>query len=785
MVSAFAGFFDFFGPEVINAGSASSRMAPDATLLVEEFQYPTGQLTDLAGGANVSAGNWVDFSGTGNPIMVNAGSLSYPDYPSSGIGNKIRIIASTASSEDAYRSFDSQTSGATYAALIVNVTDTNLLPLNSSTTGEYITGFLPGTSTSAFASRISFRQGTAPNTFQIGLRASGNAGNTAEFSTVDRPAGIPVLIVFSYEIVSGTANDVTKMWINPSLGGSEPSPTVTQVAAAEIAEVSRIFVRQGTSGGVATPNADLDGIRVGTSWAEVTGTAGVPTDCLTVTQLSGAQEVPPTASIGSGVGTVSLSSDETTLFVDLSFTGLGSNATAAHIHGPAPAGANAGVVFGLTGVPSATSGSIPTQSFAITPTQVAHFKQGLFYFNIHTSNLPDGEIRGQIIPTCGPTAVQFSSSTFAGSESNSAAITVTRTGDASGTSTVTFSTVSGGTATGGGACGSGADYVTTSQTVTFTAGETSKTVNVTLCADAAAESSETVNLELTDPAGTALGAQSTAVLSIRDVASQFRNDTPITVTAGAAGSPYPSTINVTGATTTVFRIRVTLYDFTPTPGDHVDVLLVGPNGAKYILMSHVGAPTGINPPSPVTLTFIDGGTTVLPNSAPLTSGTFLPTSCDTNESFPAPAPAAPYIEPGCDVERSASETMYGAFSGQNGNGLWSLYVRDDEAPGAAVVATIAGGWGIELLAATSSDAAVSGRVVTQDGGGLRGARVTMVDTNGATRSVITSSLGYYRFDEIETGETYIISVSSRRFRFSPIVVTVHDSLADVDFVGIE
>ena len=113
--------------------------------------------------------------------------------------------------------------------------------------------------------------------------------------------------------------------------------------------------------------------------------------------LTGAQQVPPVVSPGTGSGTVLLNATEDQITVNMSFAGLSSNANAAHIHGPAAAGANAGVLFDFSGVtPNATSGSIPTQTFAITPTQVAQLKAGLFYFNIHTSNFGGGEIRGQI-----------------------------------------------------------------------------------------------------------------------------------------------------------------------------------------------------------------------------------------------------------------------------------------------------------------------------------------------------------------------------------------------------
>jgi Cu/Zn superoxide dismutase len=116
-----------------------------------------------------------------------------------------------------------------------------------------------------------------------------------------------------------------------------------------------------------------------------------------VGRLTGAEQVPPVSSPGTGAGTVLLNATEDQITVNLSFTGLTSNANAGHIHGPAAVGANAPVLFPFTGVPAATFGSIPEQTFAITPSQVADLKAGLYYFNIHTDSNPGGEIRGQIL----------------------------------------------------------------------------------------------------------------------------------------------------------------------------------------------------------------------------------------------------------------------------------------------------------------------------------------------------------------------------------------------------
>ena len=127
-----------------------------------------------------------------------------------------------------------------------------------------------------------------------------------------------------------------------------------------------------------------------------------PTKLYTVT-LSGAQEVPPNGSPGTGTGSVELNGAETLIAARLSWSGLTSNATAAHIHGPAGPGVNAAVLFGFSGVPGATAGSIPTQVFAVTAAQVADLKAGQHYFNVHSGTFPGGEIRGQIVDTVKPT----------------------------------------------------------------------------------------------------------------------------------------------------------------------------------------------------------------------------------------------------------------------------------------------------------------------------------------------------------------------------------------------
>ena len=120
--------------------------------------------------------------------------------------------------------------------------------------------------------------------------------------------------------------------------------------------------------------------------------------------LTGLGENPPNASPGSGFGTVVLNAAQNQITVDLSWSGLTAPATASHIHGPAGAGTNNSVIFPFTGVPNATAGSIPEQTFSITPTQVGYLFSGYLYMNVHTANFPGGEIRGQLLLVPEPSA---------------------------------------------------------------------------------------------------------------------------------------------------------------------------------------------------------------------------------------------------------------------------------------------------------------------------------------------------------------------------------------------
>jgi hypothetical protein len=115
--------------------------------------------------------------------------------------------------------------------------------------------------------------------------------------------------------------------------------------------------------------------------------------------LSGLEEFPPNASPASGFAIVDLNSDTGMLSWNVSYQGLLGTQTAAHFHGAAPPGMNAGVRVGI-GVGNPLIGSAMI-SDAFENELIA----GLWYVNIHSSIFPGGEIRGQVVPTPGALAL--------------------------------------------------------------------------------------------------------------------------------------------------------------------------------------------------------------------------------------------------------------------------------------------------------------------------------------------------------------------------------------------
>jgi len=156
-----------------------------------------------------------------------------------------------------------------------------------------------------------------------------------------------------------------------------------------------------------------------------------------------------------------------------------------------------------------------------------------------------------------------------------------------------------------------------------------------------------------------------------------------TVVLPELGSPaaYPLTINISGMTAAVQRVRVTLPNFSHSFPDDLDVLLVGPGGQAVVVMSDAG---GSSPVTNIDLTVDDLAGSVLPDSSSLSGAVYGPADYEPGANeFPAPAPPGPYAP------------SFNVFTGTDPNGAWKLYIIDDALKDSGVLGS---GWRLDIWA---------------------------------------------------------------------------------------
>ena len=161
--------------------------------------------------------------------------------------------------------------------------------------------------------------------------------------------------------------------------------------------------------------------------------------------------------------------------------------------------------------------------------------------------------------------------------------------------------------------------------------------------------------------------------------ASFSNSTAIGIPTVGTAAPYPSAISVSGLSGEILDVTVTLLGLMHAAPADLDILLVGPNNERVVLMSDAGA---MNRVSDIDLTFADGARTILPEAGTLVRGTYRPTNYALGDFFPG-FPQTLFLG-----------NSLSAFLGSNPNGSWRLYVVDDLSPGAG---TIANGWRVDIV----------------------------------------------------------------------------------------
>jgi len=153
-----------------------------------------------------------------------------------------------------------------------------------------------------------------------------------------------------------------------------------------------------------------------------------------------------------------------------------------------------------------------------------------------------------------------------------------------------------------------------------------------------------------------------------------------------------------------------------------------------------------------------------------------------NNGGPTPTHELLFGSPAIDAGLNTLATSAGLTTDQRGPGF--ARIRDGNGDGLAFVDI--GAFEVQL-APTAATVSVSGRVVTETGRGIRNVVISMTDSNGNTRTARTMSFGYYRFEEVEAGETYVFTATGKRFTFeqNTIVQSITETTNNINFVGVD
>jgi hypothetical protein len=246
----------------------SSNMGWGQALLIENFDYTNGSA--------ITANGWTAHSSGGtNPILVtNPSTISYSGYLSSGVGGEVTLVTS---GEDDNKAFTAQTSGTVYSSFLVYVT-------SATTAGDYFFHAGANTIGSTYKGRVYVKR-DASNNLAFGIS---QGGGTIVYSAYSYAMNITYLLVLRYEIITGTNNDISSIYINPQLNAPVPTTgwiTNSDATTTDLSDFGSVALRQGSSSNAA--GLKLDGIRVSTNWEDIVGSASTPSLSVNPSTLSG------------------------------------------------------------------------------------------------------------------------------------------------------------------------------------------------------------------------------------------------------------------------------------------------------------------------------------------------------------------------------------------------------------------------------------------------------------------------------------------------------------------
>lgn len=196
---------------------------------------------------------------TGDEILAATGNLTYTGLTSSGNSVKFDGIGF-----DVFSPITDTSTGTLYYSFLLNissmagVTDTN---------GGYFAGFSAGT-TNLGATLWGVR--VDDTSYNLGIEVRTATGTATTLTSSPFATGQTHLIVVAYRFnETTTSDDIVDLWIDPVIGAAEPTATISDShTGTDLTNINNFFLRQDSP--TETGFVQIDELRIGTSWAQVT-----------------------------------------------------------------------------------------------------------------------------------------------------------------------------------------------------------------------------------------------------------------------------------------------------------------------------------------------------------------------------------------------------------------------------------------------------------------------------------------------------------------------------------
>ena len=213
-----------------------------AQLLVENFDYTVGTVLTATATADPTSG-WLAHSGNGTANVDVTTGLSFTGYAGSNVGGAANLDAT---GQDINRVFTPQTTGTVYAAFIIQTSASN----SAGYFLHFSTSPVP-TSNPTFWSKL-----------YVNATGDGVAVSSSTAPTTWAPitVGVPTLLVLKYDI----ASKLTSLYVLSTFSATEPTTPSSSYTESTVGTVGSICLRQYA----AAQRIIVDGIRVGTTWAD-------------------------------------------------------------------------------------------------------------------------------------------------------------------------------------------------------------------------------------------------------------------------------------------------------------------------------------------------------------------------------------------------------------------------------------------------------------------------------------------------------------------------------------